>query len=210
MKERTFMKINNGDILSVELLNQLYMFLQIIYQIPRINSQKAEKISERSLLNDFIRWYPGFYIANIVTQISKENELKNRNLMFKGILLPRNSFKDINYKIISQNKITVEDIEFPETIDANRNDGFTLKRGELKITIIEYDKIKKYPQEFIQELENGPSIGFMDIYSLGDSVLYFRLFRHYSGRIIQLEKSKMSNMLFLKSFLREMLPKRHI
>ena len=36
------------------------------------------------------------------------------------------------------------------------------------------------------------------------------LFRHYSGRIIQLEKSKMSNMLFLKSFLREMLPKRHI
>ena len=168
------MKINIGDIISVELLNKLHMFVQIVYQIPRKNSKRAEKISSKSQMNYYIKWYPGFFIANTFKQISLETELKNKDIMFKGVFLLGSSFKGINYKVISQDMVSIEKIEFPETIDANREEGFLLRRGELKFTIMEYEKIKKYPKHFIEELENGPSSGFMDIYSMGDSVLYLQ------------------------------------
>jgi hypothetical protein len=168
------MKINIGDTLAIELLNKMYMFVKIIYQIPRPHTKKSEKINPNSYLNNYIKWYPGFYIINVYKHISKEMVLKNNEIMFKGVWIMSKEFKEIKYKIILQNKIDIEDVEFPEAIGANRDDGFFLEKGELKIKIIEYDEIKNYPDDFIKKLEKGPSMGFMDIYSLGDSVLYFQ------------------------------------
>jgi hypothetical protein len=59
------MKINIGDTLAIELLNKMYMFVKIIYQIPRPHTKKSEKINQNSYLNNYIKWYPGFYIINV-------------------------------------------------------------------------------------------------------------------------------------------------
>jgi hypothetical protein len=162
------MKINIGDILAIELKNKLYMFLHIIYQIPRKNKREIEKISPKSHLFDYIKWYPGFYIINIFKQISKDMILKDREIMFKGVFVMGSDLKESNYTKISEEKINIEEIEFPETLGANKEDGYFIQKGELKILI------KNYPQEFETELQEGPPTGFNDIYSLGDSVLYFQ------------------------------------
>jgi hypothetical protein len=161
------MKINIGDILAVELENKMYMFFQIMYQIPRKNNKKEiAKITPQSRLIDDIKWYPGFFIINVYKQISKEKVLQNKEIMFKGVFAP-SDMKDYSFEIIGHEKIQVEDVEFPETLGANKEEGYFIQRGELKLYIRDWQKIEK-------ELHNAPSTGYRDFYSLADSVLFLQ------------------------------------
>jgi hypothetical protein len=168
------MKIKFGDILAVELLNKLYMFVQIVYQIPQGNKDEIAKINPKSRLLDDRPFYNGFYIMNVYKQISKDMILQNKEIMFKGIMTMGRDIKKSKYTIIAHEKISVENVEFPETIQFYSKNSFShlpsqigyyLERGELKIFI---------KSEFDEELENGPKGGFKDHYSIGESVLYFQ------------------------------------
>jgi hypothetical protein len=161
------MKIKFGDVLAIELLNKLYLFVQIVYQIPKENKKEIEKINPKSRLLEARPFYNGFYIINVYNQISQEKILKTNEIIFKGIYAMGSDIKKSNYTIISCEKINVEEVEFPENLGANWEEGYFLEKGELKIPIKNWQKIK-------DELKNGPPAGFKDTSSLGDSVLYFQ------------------------------------
>jgi hypothetical protein len=162
------MKINFGDILAIELLNKMYMFIQIIYQIPAGNKKELAKINPKSRLLEDRPFYNGCYIIDVYKQISKDMILKDKDKMFKGLIaLSGSDIKKSKYTIISHEEINVEEIEFPETVRGNSRSGYCLQRGEMKIFINDWKKIEV-------ELENAPTGGFMDSYSYGDSVLYFQ------------------------------------
>lgn len=159
-------RLNNGDVFSYKLLNDQYLFGKIIF-LPNRNTYKL-LINPKCYLAG---WFKGSYLLNIYNQISMDKELKTKDLSYEGIFVSSSEFSDNKERIeiIGNEQINPKEVEFPETVGANREDGYFLQRGELILPIkdITPDIERKISEEKVVN-------SFTDICSFGDAILFYQ------------------------------------
>ena len=159
-------KLEVGDIFRIKLLNGLYAFGHVIFYVPR-KSKKWLDINPESYL---VKWFSGCILIDIYSQISDKNTLENKDIFLKGVFLSSTDLATMDedtITIVDNFPVEIKKIEFPETIGANREDGFFLERGELKL------RLGNISNSIREKLMNFPS-SFKDIYSITDAVLFFQ------------------------------------
>ena len=151
-------KIKIGDLVRVKLLNDMYMWVHVLFDSQFIVKGKKE-------INpyNYFYFYASCYLVNIYSQISTEEELKDDTIFFKGVFIPRKHFA--KETIISNIPVDYRQIDFPEHT-GGLNSSFWLSKGELALGSIPKEKIHEWNDRF-----NG---GFRDIYSVADSLLYMQ------------------------------------
>ena len=100
-------KIKIGDLVRVKLLNDMYMWVHVLFDSQFIVKGKKE-------INpyNYFYFYASCYLVNIYSQISTEEELKDDTIFFKGVFIPRKHVA--KETIISNIPVDYRQIDFPE------------------------------------------------------------------------------------------------
>lgn len=152
-------KIKIGDLVRVKLLNDMYMWVHVLFDTP--NEKQREKMNLNT--NNYFYVYSSCYLVNVYSQISKDDELKDNSVFFKGIFVPKKHLtKGI---IISNIEVDYNQIDFPENTGGYNSENW-LSKGELTLGSIPEEKIREWNDRF--------NSSFKDIYSVADDVLYMQ------------------------------------
>ncbi|WP_028896205.1 hypothetical protein [Prevotella sp. HUN102] len=143
-------KIKIGDLVRVKLLNDMYMWVHVLFDSQFITKGKKEIDPY-----NYFSFYASCYLVNVYSQISKEEELKDDEIFFKGIFIPRSHLRKYGSTIFNI-PVDYKQIDFPEHT-GGLNSSFWLSKGELVLGNIPKEKINEWNNRF-----NG---GFSDIYA---------------------------------------------
>ncbi len=158
-----------GDLIRVKLLNGMYMFVDVVFDVPK----------NTDMMKSYFYFYASCFLTNIYAQISHEKELKDDILFCRGMFITRKDLKNCG-EILLNREVDYTQIDFPETTG-----GEGLQKGELDIGIIPDEKLTEWNDKF-----NG---GFSDVYSVADSILYMQ------GRKSEMQRTYGSHWKFIPS-----------
>ena len=161
-------KLESGNVFRVKLLNGLYTFGHVVFYVPKKNP-KWQLINQQSYLTG---WFNNCVLVNIYSQISEKDVLTCKDIFFKGVFFSSTDLSTLgedNITIVDNIPVEIKTVEFPENIGANKDDGFFLEKGELKLKL-ESNRITEDMQKELMQFPNS----FKDIYSTADAVLFFQ------------------------------------